>query len=243
MANALSTAGVQVLYAIEAESGTRPTSGYLRLPNIKSTPDMNPEPSMIDVTPLSATEYREYTEGLKDLSVASFLANDDDTIEAAWFSMWYLSEAAKSSDLATWFCIYHPSLSKSSFFAGIPSQLGESAHEVDGALEVNAYVTATKAVGKQTAPTSPAIYITPIQTKHIDSNDAPLVVTPVLEATAGVDAVVSSDTDVVTVTDDGTDVTITYVGNGEAYITVTSTAPSGYSAGKTVFKVVATTAV
>lgn len=242
MANALSTAGVQVLYAIESESGTRPTSGYLRLPNLKSTPDMNPEPALIDVTPLSATEYREYTEGLKDLSVASFLANDDDTFEAAWFSMWYLSEAAKASDLATWFCIYHPSLAKSSFFSGIPSALGESAHEVDGALEVSAYVTATKADGKQTAPTNPAIYINPIQTQYIDSNDTPLVVTPALEASAGVDTAVSSDTDVVTVTDDGTDVTITYVGNGTAYITVTSTAPTGYSAGKTVFKVVATTA-
>jgi hypothetical protein len=237
----LSTAGIQVLYAIESVAGTRPTSGYQRLPGIKSTPDMNPEPSLLDVTDLSATEYREYTEGLKDLSVAAFTANDTDEFEAAWATLVYLATLAAADDKLTWFCIYHPSLAKSSFFRGVPSPLGESAHEVDGVLEVTAYVTATKAVGKQTAPTSPAVYITPIQTQYIDSDDDPLVVKPVLDA-GSIDTVKSSDESVVTVDDDGTNITITYEGDGEAYITVTSTTATGRSAGKTVFKVVATTA-
>lgn len=237
----LSTAGIQVLFAIESSAGERPASGYQQIKGIKSTPDMNPEPTLIDVTDLSATEYREYTEGLKDLSVASFTANDTDTFEAAWYAMCYLSELAKAGDKATWFCIYHPSLAKASFFSGLPAPLGESAHEVDGVLEITAYVTATKAVGKQTAPTSHAVYITPIQTQYIDSDDDPLVVTPTLDA-GTIDTVTSSDTDVVTVTEDGTDITITYVGNGDAYITVKSTTATGRSAGTTVFKVVATTA-
>ena len=56
MANELSTAGVLVKYIVEETGGTRPTTGYTTIPNIKSTPDINPEPSGLDVTDLSATE-------------------------------------------------------------------------------------------------------------------------------------------------------------------------------------------
>ena len=34
----LSTAGVHFYYAVETTAGTRPTTGYIDLPGIKSTP-------------------------------------------------------------------------------------------------------------------------------------------------------------------------------------------------------------
>jgi hypothetical protein len=144
--------------------------------------------------------------------------------------------------LATWFVVDIPGLTKAFFFAAIPSKLGVIGMEVDAVAEVTAFVSPNDVEGWETAPTNPAVYITPIQTQYIDSDDVPLVVTPTLEAEASVDTVESSNEGVVTVTDDETDITITYVGAGEAYITVKSTAPAGYSAGITVFKVVATTA-
>ena len=52
MANELSTAGVLVKYAVESTGGTRPTAGYTAIPNIKSTPSLNPEPASIQVTDL-----------------------------------------------------------------------------------------------------------------------------------------------------------------------------------------------
>jgi hypothetical protein len=243
MANELTTAGVTVGYAFEAESGTRPTSGYQKLPGIKSTPDLNPEPSNLEVTDLSDKEWKRYIAGMKDPGGAlGFNCNNTDEFQAAWWTLCYLSEIAREDDLATWFVVDIPGLTKAFFFAAIPSKLGVIGMEVDAVAEVTAFVSPNDVEGWETAPTNPAVYITPIQTQYIDSDDDPLEITPTLEAEASVDTVESSNDDVVTVTDDGTDITITYVGAGEAYITVKSTAPAGYSAGITVFKVVATTA-
>ena len=41
----LSTAGVKLLYAAEATAGTRPTTGYKEISEIKSIPELNPEPT------------------------------------------------------------------------------------------------------------------------------------------------------------------------------------------------------
>ena len=70
MAINLSTAGVQLLYAVEATKGTRPTSGYTRIKGIKSTPSLNPSPETLETTTLDETEYKTYIDGLKDLGGA-----------------------------------------------------------------------------------------------------------------------------------------------------------------------------
>lgn len=242
MANELSTAGVTVGYAFETVSGTRPETGYQKIPGIKSTPDLNPEPSSLEVTDLSDTEWKRYIPGTKDPGGAlGFNCNNTDEFQSAWWTLCYLAEIARKDSLACWFAITVPGLTDSFFFAAIPSTLGVIGMEVDAVAEVTAYVSPNDVEGWETAPTSPAVYITPIQTQYIDSDDDPLVVTPTLDAGA-IDTVESSDEDVVTVTDNGTDITITYAGDGEAYITVVSTTATGRSAGKTVFKVVATTA-
>lgn len=45
---AMSTAGVTVNYAVEATAGTRPTTGYIKIPSIKSVPEMNPSPETLE---------------------------------------------------------------------------------------------------------------------------------------------------------------------------------------------------
>jgi hypothetical protein len=52
MALEISTAGISVSYAVEATAGTKPDT-FTTIPNIKSTPDFNPEPSTLEVTDLS----------------------------------------------------------------------------------------------------------------------------------------------------------------------------------------------
>ena len=49
-------AGVKIKYAVEATAGTRPTSGYKVLPDIKEVPEMNPEPETLETTTLSDTD-------------------------------------------------------------------------------------------------------------------------------------------------------------------------------------------
>ena len=60
----LSTAGIMVGYAIETVAGTKP-SAFTNIPNPKSIPDTNPEPSTYDSTSLNATEWKTYVEGLR----------------------------------------------------------------------------------------------------------------------------------------------------------------------------------
>ena len=69
MAINLSTAGIQLLYAVETTAGTRPTtaSAYTRIKGVKSTPSLNPAPDTLETTTLDETEYKTYIDGLKDL--------------------------------------------------------------------------------------------------------------------------------------------------------------------------------
>ena len=62
MGIAISTAGVTFGYAVETIKGTRPTSGYTIIPDVKEIPEMNPEPETLETTDLSQTEFKTYIE-------------------------------------------------------------------------------------------------------------------------------------------------------------------------------------
>lgn len=154
MANELSTAGVLVKYKAESSAGNRPTSGYTTIPNIKSTPDLNPEPSSLEVTDLSDEEWKRYIPGLKDPGGAlAFNANNTNAFQTAWAALVSAYEAL-SGGKAMWFEIYVPGLTNSFFFAGIPSELGLGAMEVDSPAEVTAYVTPNQIEGWAAASTA-----------------------------------------------------------------------------------------
>lgn len=144
MANELSTAGVLVKYAVEQTAGSRPTTGYTTIPNIRSTPDLNPEPSSLEVTDLSDTEYKRFIPGLKSVDGAlPFLASNTNAFQTLWESLVsaYTSAAAATPAKSVWFEIMVPGLTDSFFFAGVPSPLGLGAMDVDAVAEITAYIT------------------------------------------------------------------------------------------------------
>lgn len=148
MAHEVSTAGTILKYCVESTSGTRPTTGYTTIPNIKTIPDFNPTPSTLDVTDLSDEEYKRFIPGLKDLGGAlSFTANNTNQFQTAWATLVSAAETGEASQLACWFEIYVKGLDKSFYFAGIPSPLGMAAEEVDSVLEIGAYVTPNQIEG------------------------------------------------------------------------------------------------
>jgi len=242
MANELSTAGVTVGFAIESVAGTRPELGYQRIPGVKSTPDLNPEPSSLQVTTLEDAECHRYILGLKDPSGAlPFTCNNTYEFQAAWYTLCELSDEAREDEFATWFAINIPNLGKSFYISAIPSKLGVIGMEVDAVAEVQAYVSPNGIEGWQTAPTIPAVYITPIKTQKLTALNSPVTLTPVLsEPLAIIDAVTSSDTNVATVTTDGDDVVITRVGAGKCDILVETSSDTNYSVGKTIIRVEST---
>lgn len=146
MGVAINTAGVTVGYAVEATSGTRPTTGFTLIPDIKSVPELNPSPETLESTTLAETEYKTYIEGLKDLGGAlSFTANFTKELTTVWDALVEAYETASASNKAVWFEIKHPKLEKSVYFSGQPSKTGLPAIEVNNILETNLYITPTSA--------------------------------------------------------------------------------------------------
>lgn len=153
MAQELSTAGVLLKYAVETTAGTRPTTGYTTVPSIKSIPDLNPEPESLEVTDLSDTTWRRYIAGLKDPGGAlSFTANLTTAFKTAWETLVTAYTTGISSSKATWFEIMVPNFG-SFYFAGIPSELGLKAMDVNAVLEDDVYITPNQIHGWDTSST------------------------------------------------------------------------------------------
>lgn len=153
MALELSTAGVSLKYCVETTAGTRPTASYTAVPNIKETPDFNPEPSTLEVTDLSDLVWKRYIAGLKDPGGAlSFTANLTSAFKTAWETLVAAYATGIASSKQTWFEINVPTVG-SFYFAGIPSELGINGMAVDAVAEVSVYITPNKIHGWDTAST------------------------------------------------------------------------------------------
>lgn len=144
MAIDLITAGITLSYAVESTAGTRPTTGYIKIPGIKSTPDFNPAPETVETTTLESLEFKTFTDGLKDLGGAlEFKANFTEDLIDTWEDLMTAYATAATSGKATWFVIIHPKLTKALFFKGNPSKLGLPAAEVSAVFETTLYITPT----------------------------------------------------------------------------------------------------
>ncbi len=153
MAQELSTAGVLLKYAAEATAGTRPTTGYTQIPCIKAIPDFNPEPESLEVTDLSDTTWRRYIPGLRDPGGAlAFTANLTTQFKTAWETLVSAYETAFADGKSIWFEIMVPNFG-SFYFAGIPTELGMTAMDVNAVLEIEAYVTPNQIEGWGTSST------------------------------------------------------------------------------------------
>lgn len=142
----LSTAGVQLWYAVEATTGTRPTTGYTRIYGIKSTPSLNPAPDTLETTTLDETEYKTYIDGLRDLGGSlEFTFNLTEELINAWDTLMTAYTTAKTTGKRTWFTIVIPGLSKSFYFTGNPSTMGLPETSVNSVLEITNYITPTNA--------------------------------------------------------------------------------------------------
>lgn len=150
MALELSTLGITVSWVVEATAGTCPTSGYAYIKGVKSIPEDNPEPNMIDVTPLEETDHHRYIFGLKDNGGAIGLTcNDYDDFRSSWNAVMTAYATAKASGLGIWWQINVPGKTgkASWYFRGIPSEAGFGGAEVDSVSEVTAYIAPNSPVG------------------------------------------------------------------------------------------------
>lgn len=156
----LSTAGIRFGYATETTAGTKPST-FTNVPHPKEIPDMNNEPNALDTSHLNipAGGFKTYTEGLKDTggSIAITIGMSASLL-SAWNTMVAAAKTALESNKETWFVLYHPGLTDSFFFTGIPSELNFPSASVDEVWDATVYIVPTDIKGWDTAinPTDPS---------------------------------------------------------------------------------------
>lgn len=157
MSERLSTAGMSLMYAVETTKGTRPTTGYKVIPEIKTMPSFNPAPNTIDSTTLAETEYMTYVKGLKDLGGAlEYGANLTEDLIEFWDELLDAYDTASAAGLSVWFAVVHPKLTKATFYIGEPAPIGFNEASVGSMAETTLYITPNSAPIMEAKPTSEA---------------------------------------------------------------------------------------
>lgn len=157
MALELASAGAKIQYAAEATAGTRPTSGYTAISNVKTIGALDAEPATYDVTDLSDMEFKRYIPGLKDIGGdVPLTANLTQAFVTAWATLVTAAETANAAGKSVWFEVVIPKLTQSFFFKGMPVDLGLSEITTDTALETTAHITPNEIVGWDTKSTGPS---------------------------------------------------------------------------------------
>ena len=152
MALEFSTIGVKLGYAVETSAGTRPTTSYTNIPDIKNIPGMEMTPSKLEVSNLVDT-VRRYIPGLQDAGDdVAITANLTASLKTAWASLVSAASTAWTSGKATWFEISIPNFD-SFFFAGIPTEMGFNEMGVDAVAEASLHIIPNQIAGWATAST------------------------------------------------------------------------------------------
>lgn len=152
MALEFNTIGVKLGYCVEASAGTRPTTGYTNIPDIKSIPAIDLTPSKLEVTNL-IDRYRRFITGVLDAGDSIDVnANLTATLKTAWASLVSAAASAWTSQKSTWFEISIPNFD-SFYFAGIPSEMGVGELGVDAVAEASLHIIPNQIAGWAAAST------------------------------------------------------------------------------------------
>lgn len=137
----LSTAGVRVGYCVSNSASTVPTSGFIHIPDLKSTPDFSMSPNTADASTFDNVEYVTYIDLLKDLGGAlEFGCNLTDMFKDRWDACVAAYDGMTSSQYMH-FCIAIPGMSDFVSFVGKPSNIGLPSLSANALAEGSVYVT------------------------------------------------------------------------------------------------------
>ena len=146
MALEFNTIGVKLKYCVETSAGSRPTTNYTEIPDIKSTPAIDINPAKLQVTNLS-DPYHRYIDGVKDVGDSfDFTANLTANLKTKWASCVTAAASAYASGKSTWFEIAIPNFD-SFYFAGIPGELGVNEMSVDAVIESTLHIVPNQISG------------------------------------------------------------------------------------------------
>ena len=143
----MSTAGMNLCYGIETVSGKKPTV-FKIIQGATSLSEISSEKEQIEVTPLSATDYKEYVGGLADPGgVWEVGFNESNVLHETWAEIVEAYKTSTAQGLRMWFQAYHPRLDEAFFVVGEPNILGFGGAEVAGVYTNTARITLNQIEG------------------------------------------------------------------------------------------------
>ena len=152
MALEFNTIGVKIGYCVETTAGSRPTVGYTNIPDIKTIPGIELNPSKLEVTNLT-DKYKRYISGVMDAGDdVALSANLTASLKTVWKSMVSAAATAWTSQKSTWYEISIPNFD-SFYFAGIPTEMGFNEMGVDAVAEASLHIIPNQIVGWAAAST------------------------------------------------------------------------------------------
>lgn len=152
MALEMNTIGVKIKYCVETSAGTRPTTGYTNIPDVKAIPEINLTPSTLEVTNL-VDRFKRYIPGVQDPGTDfAMTGNMTSALKTAWASLISAATSAWASGKSTWFEVAIPNF-ESFYFAGMPVDLGLSSQAVDAVEEANMHIIPNQISGWAAAST------------------------------------------------------------------------------------------
>ena len=153
MALEFNTIGVKIGFVVETSKGTRPTSGVTNIPDIKSIPGIDLNPSKLQVTNLM-DKYHRYITGVLDAGDdIALTANLTASLKSVWASLVADAKSKWDSGFSTWFEISIPNFD-SFWFAGIPTEQGFNEMDVDAVAEATLHIVPNQIAGWASAATT-----------------------------------------------------------------------------------------
>lgn len=152
MALEFNTIGVKLGYCVETTPGSRPTTSYVNVPDLKTIPGIELTPSKLEVTNL-IDKYRRFITGVLDAGDSiDITGNLTASLKTVWASLVSAANTAWNSGKATWFEISIPNFD-SFFFAGIPTEMGFNEMGVDAVAEASLHIIPNQIAGWATKST------------------------------------------------------------------------------------------
>lgn len=143
----LSTAGMNLCYGVEITPGEKPTQ-FKVIQGATSIGEISSEKEQIEVTPLSAEEYKEYVGGLADPGGTWEIGfNESNVLHEEWGGVVQAYKEATAAGKRIWFEAYHPRMEDAFFLVGEPNILGFGGAEVSSAFSNTARITINKVEG------------------------------------------------------------------------------------------------
>ena len=144
MGIAISSIGIITSYCVETTAGNRPSSGYTKLPDIKSIPATDSSPNTADASTFDNTEFTTHIKLLKDLGGALPLtANFTNELYTAWTAMCTAAATGMAANPSKrlWICFDIPGFSNSTYLPIEPSKMGMPEVSANSLIETTLYIT------------------------------------------------------------------------------------------------------